>query len=140
MSPVIVSPQGLVSCPGCQSHVRFEGGSELVCPFCGTATPVRSRRSKAQGAAIAAVLVGSQVACGTNPPVPLYGAPADVEPADAVDAADGASTDVGADLSVDPEVDADVADPDSGVADIVEGDADVPPAPPYGIPPEPDAP
>ena len=131
MPPTIVSPQGFARCPQCNSHVKLETTKAPTCPFCGGRFGVgESGAGGTRGTAVlAAALLGSQLACGTlPPPTPLYGVPADVadtgttDVEDAPDAESDAAVDTGTDL------------------DIVTADADVSPAPPYGIPSDPDAP
>ena len=144
MPPIIVSPQGLARCPKCDSHVKIEAADSPSCPFCGAdfvSGGEGGRRLGKGTAVLAAALLGSQLACGSELATPVYGAPAppdsgsDVseDTADAADAEDVSTRDVAPDVT---------SDAPDGSADVVfeTGDADVPPAPPYGIPPDPDEP
>ncbi len=140
MITIRVSSQGLTRCPSCQAHVRVAASAGATeCPFCSATLGAELRRtpegpslvtglaSAGRSGALAAALLGSAVACGSDPePLPDTGSDtaadvtSDADAIDAEDAPDVVPSDV---YGVPADVTTDVA-------------PDVPPAPEYGVPPD----
>ncbi|MFO0644433.1 MAG: hypothetical protein U0183_34765 [Polyangiaceae bacterium] len=132
-------------CAACARHIRT---TESACPFCGAegTTPVASPLSRATRAAMVfggAVMVSSAVACSSESPVPVYGAPdpnprpsATTDPT-AVPLYGAPAPDAGNDAGTDATVAPLYGAPADAGRDGSSEDAgrDGSPAPLYGLPP-----